>query len=50
VYLWSAQTSKVTKLCDMTSSTSTGEEVGDAITGLEWTNRVSLGTGCTEKR
>ena len=40
VYLWSAHTSKVTKLCDMTTSTTTGEEVSDLITGLEWTNRV----------
>ena len=41
VYLWSAQTSKVTKLCDMTTNTGNGEEASDLITGLEWTNRVS---------
>ena len=40
VYLWSAQTSKVTKLCDMTSG-SVNESVSDVITGIEWTNRVS---------
>ena len=40
VYLWSAQTSKVTKLCDMTSP-GVNESVTDAITGIEWTNRVS---------
>ncbi|ODN77509.1 hypothetical protein L202_04680 [Cryptococcus amylolentus CBS 6039] len=39
VYLWSAQTSKVTKLCDL-SPTDTGEG-GDVITGLEWTNKGS---------
>jgi len=41
VYLWSAHTSKVTKLCDMTTTTSGGEEISDGITGLDWTNRVS---------
>ncbi|ORX39456.1 WD40-repeat-containing domain protein [Kockovaella imperatae] len=38
VYLWSAQTSKVTKLCDMANSAG---EVNDVITGIEWTNRGS---------
>ncbi|WVR09628.1 hypothetical protein IAU60_006701 [Kwoniella sp. DSM 27419] len=41
VYLWSAQTSKVTKLCDLISSTHDGQEVSDTITGLEWTNKGS---------
>jgi cell division cycle 20-like protein 1 (cofactor of APC complex) len=41
VYLWSAQTSKVTKLCDLSTTTLNGEEVSDSITGLDWTNRVS---------
>ncbi|ORY31623.1 WD40-repeat-containing domain protein [Naematelia encephala] len=41
VYLWSAQTSKVTKLCDMTTTTAGGEEISDSITGIEWTNRGS---------
>jgi len=35
VYLWSAQTSRVDKLCDM------GPDEGE-VTGLEWTNKVSL--------
>jgi len=42
VYLWSAQTSKVTKLCDTSTTTGTGEEIADVVTGLEWTNRASL--------
>ncbi|KAL7424575.1 substrate-specific activator of APC-dependent proteolysis [Cryptotrichosporon argae] len=40
VYLWSAQTSTVTKLCDLADES-------DSITGLEWTNRgstLALGT------
>lgn len=41
VYLWSATTSQVTKLCDMNVAFN-GDEMPDAITGLEWTNRVSL--------
>ncbi|GFZ51047.1 APC/C activator protein CDC20 [Saitozyma sp. JCM 24511] len=41
VYLWSAQTSKVTKLCDLSTTTLNGEEVSDSITGLDWTNRGS---------
>lgn len=41
VYLWSATTSQVTKLCDMTTAFDGGEEQPDTITGLEWTNRVS---------
>jgi cell division cycle 20-like protein 1 (cofactor of APC complex) len=41
VYLWSAQTSRVTKLCDTSATTTGGEEVLDAVTGLEWTNKVS---------
>jgi cell division cycle 20-like protein 1 (cofactor of APC complex) len=40
VYLWSAQTSKVTKLCDLTSALPGGEEVSDSVTGIDWTNRV----------
>jgi len=43
VYLWSAHTSKVTKLCDTMATTAGGEDISDVITGLEWTNRVSLG-------
>ncbi|KLT44428.1 WD40 repeat-like protein [Cutaneotrichosporon oleaginosum] len=43
VYLWSAQTSRVTKLCDLVASQ--GEDGGDhppdSITGLEWTNKGS---------
>jgi cell division cycle 20-like protein 1 (cofactor of APC complex) len=41
VYLWSAQTSKVTKLCEMPVTLVGGEEVSDVVTGLEWTNKVS---------
>ncbi len=44
VYLWSAHTSKVTKLCDL-GATVNGVEgglQGDVATGLEWTNRVSV--------
>ncbi|OCF30939.1 hypothetical protein I316_07467 [Kwoniella heveanensis BCC8398] len=41
VYLWSAQTSKVTKLCDLVTTTSDGHEINDTITGLEWTNKGS---------
>ncbi|WVN89992.1 uncharacterized protein L203_105223 [Cryptococcus depauperatus CBS 7841] len=40
VYLWSAQTSKVTKLCDLMQGMEQNEG-GDVITGLEWTNRGS---------
>ncbi|WRT70015.1 uncharacterized protein IL334_007008 [Kwoniella shivajii] len=41
VYLWSAQTSKVTKLCDLTRVSPDGQETSDTITGLEWTNKGS---------
>ncbi|WVQ83664.1 hypothetical protein IAT38_005807 [Cryptococcus sp. DSM 104549] len=41
VYLWSAQTSKVTKLCDLVTETGDGGEISDSITGLEWTNKGS---------
>lgn len=43
VYLWSAHTSKVTKLCDLSPTTNgvEGGNEGDVATGLEWTNRVS---------
>lgn len=42
VYLWSAQSSRVTKLCDLSSSSPTdGEDYPDVITGLEWTNKGS---------
>lgn len=47
VYLWSAQTSRVTKLCDLTANAVEGEECPDTITGLEWTNRgstIAIGT------
>jgi cell division cycle 20-like protein 1 (cofactor of APC complex) len=40
VYLWSAYTSKVTKLCDFT-------QAGDAVTSLSWIqrgNQVAIGT------
>lgn len=41
VYLWSAQTSRVTKLCDLSASGEGGEDYPpDTITGLEWTNKV----------
>ncbi|KAL0247076.1 hypothetical protein I308_104110 [Cryptococcus tetragattii IND107] len=40
VYLWSAQTSKVTKLCDLAAGVEAGGG-GDVITGLEWTNKGS---------
>ena len=39
VYLWSAQSAKVTKLCDLNATES--ETISDSVTGLEWTNRVS---------
>ncbi|EIW72150.1 hypothetical protein TREMEDRAFT_66731 [Tremella mesenterica DSM 1558] len=42
VYLWSASTSKVTKLCDLNTPIPDGQEVSDTITGLEWTNRGSI--------
>lgn len=42
VYLWSAQTSRVTKLCDLSANLSEGEECPDTITGLEWTNKGSV--------
>ncbi len=43
VYLWSAHTSKVTKLCDLGASggPSIEDSIGDTATGIEWTNRVS---------
>ncbi|WVW86388.1 hypothetical protein I302_108434 [Kwoniella bestiolae CBS 10118] len=41
VYLWSAQTSKVTKLCDLVRVASDGQAVDDTVTGLEWTNKGS---------
>ncbi|KAK8853417.1 hypothetical protein IAR55_004123 [Kwoniella newhampshirensis] len=41
VYLWSAQTSKVTKLCDLATDSQDGQEISDVITGLEWTNKGS---------
>jgi cell division cycle 20-like protein 1 (cofactor of APC complex) len=43
VYLWSAHTSKVTKLCDLGASSgpSAEDSSGDSATGIEWTNRVS---------
>ncbi|WWC91912.1 uncharacterized protein L201_006864 [Kwoniella dendrophila CBS 6074] len=47
VYLWSAQTSKVTKLCDLVRATSDGQELNDTVTGLEWTNQgstIAIGT------
>ncbi|WWC72231.1 uncharacterized protein I206_106193 [Kwoniella pini CBS 10737] len=47
VYLWSAQTSKVTKLCDLVRVAPDGQEISDTITGLEWTNKgstVAIGT------
>jgi cell division cycle 20-like protein 1 (cofactor of APC complex) len=40
VYLWSAQSSRVTKLCDL-NDRADGEDCPDTITGLEWTNKVS---------
>jgi WD40 repeat protein len=40
VYLWSAQTSKVTKLCETTTGAS--DETPDMVTGIEWTNKVRL--------
>jgi cell division cycle 20-like protein 1 (cofactor of APC complex) len=44
VYLWSAQTSKVTKLCDL-GTDEDGGAVNDTVTGLEWTNKVSRCSG-----
>jgi cell division cycle 20-like protein 1 (cofactor of APC complex) len=41
VYLWSAQSSVVTKLCDLSDSAMEGDDCPDTITGLEWTNKVS---------
>lgn len=43
VYLWSAHTSKVTKLCDLGASggPSIEDSIGDTATGIEWTNRGS---------
>lgn len=42
VYLWSAQTSRVTKLCDLSAPHAEGrDEYPDSISGLEWTNKVS---------
>ncbi|WWD03932.1 hypothetical protein V865_001990 [Kwoniella europaea PYCC6329] len=41
VYLWSAQTSKVTKLCDLVRVASDGASIDDTVTGLEWTNKGS---------
>ncbi|TXT15821.1 hypothetical protein VHUM_00324 [Vanrija humicola] len=41
VYLWSAQNSRVTKLCEMTGSGVDGDDCLDTITGLEWTNKGS---------
>jgi cell division cycle 20-like protein 1 (cofactor of APC complex) len=35
VYLWSAQTSSVVKLCDLA-------DIGDSVTSLGWIQRVSL--------
>lgn len=39
VYLWSANTSKVTKLCDLSSPPGSSVS-GDSITSLSWTARV----------
>lgn len=41
VYLWSAHSSRVTKLCDLAACSSAVEEYPDVITGLEWTNKGS---------
>lgn len=37
VYLWSAQTSSVVKLCDLA-------DIGDSVTSIGWIQRVSSGT------
>lgn len=47
VYLWSACTSKVTKLCDL----STGQDAGNAVTSVSWTQRgthLAVGTNSGE--
>jgi hypothetical protein len=46
VYLWSANTSRVTKLCDLTEGATTPAGAGnlglpDAVTSLNWTGKVS---------
>jgi cell division cycle 20-like protein 1 (cofactor of APC complex) len=46
VYLWSANTSRVTKLCDLTAPPGASSE-GDLVTSLNWTakgNTVAVGT------
>lgn len=43
VYLWSAASSKVTQLCDMSGEGA--PRPGDTVTGLEWTNRVRAWIG-----
>ena len=46
VYLWSACTSKVTKLCDLASST---ETANDTITSVSWMQRGSVLAVGTDK-
>lgn len=48
MYLWSAQSSQVTKLCDLADNLREGEECPDTITGLEWTNKVRLHDDCAD--
>lgn len=41
VYLWSAATSQVTRLADLSQSDGRNSDDSDSVTGLDWTNRVS---------
>lgn len=40
VYLWSANTSRVTKLCDLTAPAGSQSD-GDLVTSINWTAKVS---------
>ncbi|GHJ84198.1 hypothetical protein NliqN6_0600 [Naganishia liquefaciens] len=47
VYLWSAATSQVTRLADLSQSEGRTADGGDSVTGLDWTNRgstIAIGT------
>ncbi|KAJ9095747.1 hypothetical protein QFC19_007460 [Naganishia cerealis] len=53
VYLWSAATSQVTRLADLSAIEGRSPDEGDVVTGLDWTNKgstIAIGTnkGCVE--
>ncbi|KAJ9120849.1 hypothetical protein QFC22_002783 [Naganishia vaughanmartiniae] len=53
VYLWSAATSQVTRLADLSATEGRSANEGDVVTGIDWTNKgstIAIGTnkGCVE--